>query len=79
MAVMITVPELGTSSGRVSLWYVQTGEWVCEGDRVVELIIPGAVVEVSAPTSGMILERHLYPGDRITPGMTLGLITPDER
>lgn len=77
MPVPITAPDLGTPRGRTSLWFVRPGERVYEGDRVVELAIPGAVVDVPAPATGVVVERAALPGDPVTAGMVLGMIEPD--
>jgi pyruvate/2-oxoglutarate dehydrogenase complex dihydrolipoamide acyltransferase (E2) component len=72
--VAITLPDLGTTRGRFSLWYVQIGESVFEGDRVAEVVIPGATFDVSAPTSGTLVERLAFPTDSVTTGQVLGVI-----
>ena len=79
MPVPITAPDLGTPRGRMSLWFVRPGERVYEGDRVVELTIPGAVVDVPAPATGIVVGRMALPGDSVTAGLVLGTIEPDER
>lgn len=77
MPVPITTTDLGSDRARVSLWYVRPGERVFEGDRVVELIIPGATFDVPAPATGIVAECLALTGDRITTGTVLGTIAPD--
>ena len=72
--VPITVPELGSDRATFSLWHVQVGDRVTEGDRVAELLIPGAVFDVSAPVSGRLAERTAQPNDPLTIGQVLGTI-----
>lgn len=72
--VPIALPDLGTSQATVSLWHVRPGDRVFEGDRVVEVSIPGAIVDVPAPTDGVLVECLALAGDRLTPGQMLGLI-----
>ena len=72
--VPITVPELGSDRAAFSLWHVAVGDRVTEGDRVAELLIPGAVFDVSAPATGTITERTAQPGDTLAPGQVLGVI-----
>ena len=79
MPVPITAPDLGTDRGRMSLWFVGPGERVYEGDRVAELTIPGAVIDVPAPTTGVVVGRRVLPGDPVSAGLVLGTIEPDER
>jgi pyruvate/2-oxoglutarate dehydrogenase complex dihydrolipoamide acyltransferase (E2) component len=75
--VPITLPELGTPRPVLSLWYVGPGEHVYEGDRVAEVLIPGATFDVSAPVTGVVAERLALPNDTLTTGQVLGTITPD--
>ena len=49
-----------------SLWHVRLGERVTEGDRVAEVLIPGATVDVHAPASGTSTEsRGTSPTTRV--------------
>lgn len=75
--VPICLPDLGTDHAQLSLWLVSPGEHVYEGDRVVEVIIPGTVIDVSAPVTGRLLERIQFANDRLTTGQVLGTIEPD--
>ena len=74
MNVEITAPDLGTSRAKFSLWYLREGDRVCEGERVAEVSIPGAIIDIQSPTSGRLVEKHIYPNALITPGQVLGLI-----
>jgi pyruvate/2-oxoglutarate dehydrogenase complex dihydrolipoamide acyltransferase (E2) component len=78
MPVPITTPDLGTARGRVSLWFVGPGERVYEGDRIVELLIPGATVDVPAPATGIVTGRAALPGDAVTVGQELGTMEAEE-
>ncbi len=72
--VPITVPELGSDRITFSLWHVAVGEHVTDGDRLAELLIPGATFDVPAPVTGVVAERLAQPGDSIRTGQTLGTI-----
>ena len=74
MNVEITAPDLGTSRAIFSLWYVRGGDRVCEGERVAEVSIPGAIIDIQSPTTGRLIEKYTHPNDLITPGQVLGLI-----
>lgn len=78
MLVPITLPDLGAARAVLSLWYVRPGERVYEGDRVLEVLIPGATYDVSAPATGTIRERLALVNDPLTHGQVLGTIEPDE-
>jgi pyruvate/2-oxoglutarate dehydrogenase complex dihydrolipoamide acyltransferase (E2) component len=70
----ITLPDLGTARVTLSLWYVRPGDRVFEGDRVAEVLIPGATFDVAAPANGVLVERLALPNDALTPGQVLGVI-----
>ena len=72
--VPITLPELGDPRAVFSLWYVRPGDRVYEGDRVAEVLIPGATFDVPAPATGTLAERSALPNDPVTPGQVLGTI-----
>lgn len=74
MRVPIALPNLGTARATFSLWYVRPGDRVFEGDRVAEVLIPGATYDVPAPANGVLVERLALPNDRLSPGEVLGLI-----
>ena len=73
MTTPILLPDLGASAV-VSLWHVQPGERVFEGDRVVEVLIPGAAIAVAAPITGTMRKRIKQPNDRANTGDVLGLM-----
>lgn len=70
----IALPDLGSPRAVLSLWYVQPGDQVFEGDRVVEVLIPGATFDVAAPATGTLGERFVLPNDPVEPGQVLGVI-----
>jgi pyruvate/2-oxoglutarate dehydrogenase complex dihydrolipoamide acyltransferase (E2) component len=72
--VPITLPDLGDPRAVFSLWYVRPGDRVYEGDRVAEVLIPGATFDVPAPATGTLTERSALPNDPVTPGQVLGTI-----
>lgn len=75
--VPITVPELGAERIAFSLWHVRPGDKVTGGDRVAEVLIPGAVFDIHAPATGTLAERNAQPGDAVQPGVVLGFIEED--
>lgn len=76
--VPIALPDLGTARARLSLWYVLPGERVFEGDRVAEVLIPGATFDVPAPATGVLAERIALPNDVLGTGQVLGVIEEEE-
>jgi len=67
----LTVPDLGLSELRLSLWLVPRGAIVLEGDRVAELVGPGATVDLEAPVTGRLVawlvdeDRPVAVGDAL--------------
>jgi pyruvate/2-oxoglutarate dehydrogenase complex dihydrolipoamide acyltransferase (E2) component len=76
--VPIVVPELGSPRATFSLWHVRVGDRVSEGDRVAEVLIPGATFDVAAPAAGRLAEALTAPNDPLAPGAVLGVIAEDE-
>jgi pyruvate/2-oxoglutarate dehydrogenase complex dihydrolipoamide acyltransferase (E2) component len=76
--VPIVLPNLGSDRATLSLWYVRPGDRVFEGDRVAEVLIPGATYDVPAPVNGTLAERLALPNDRLAPGQVLGSIQEEE-
>ena len=72
--IPITLPDLGSARAVFSLWYVRAGDRVFEGDRIAEVLIPGATFDVPAPATGTLAERRALPNDPLAPGQVLGVI-----
>lgn len=73
----IPLPDLGSPTVSVSLWHVRPGERVYAGDRLVEVLIPGTLIDIPAPVTGTVLEWLAFPHDTIHPGDCLGSIALD--
>ena len=73
-------PAAGSRDDRVtfSLWYVREGDYVVEGDRIAEVLIPGATIDLHAPATGKIAERMTFPNDILIAGQTLGWIEGED-
>jgi pyruvate/2-oxoglutarate dehydrogenase complex dihydrolipoamide acyltransferase (E2) component len=77
MRTPITLPDLGLAAAQpvlLSTWYAEPGESVLEGDRLVEVLTDGATFDVSAPASGLLVERIAYPRDLLQAGQVLGIL-----
>ncbi|MCZ2344186.1 MAG: lipoyl domain-containing protein [Bacteroidales bacterium] len=77
MTEPIPLPDLGSPTARVSLWHVRPGERVYAGDRLVEVLIPGTLIDIPAPVTGTVLEWLAFPQDTLHPGDSLGSIDAD--
>ena len=78
MKTAVTLPDLGTPRVTFSLWYVRVGDRVIEGDRVAEVLIPGATVDVHASVSGTLAEQLAFPNDALAAGQVLGWIESED-
>jgi pyruvate/2-oxoglutarate dehydrogenase complex dihydrolipoamide acyltransferase (E2) component len=74
MQVPVIMPDLGVSRASLSLWFVDTGGRVEEGERLVEILAGAATFDVSAPVDGKLIRRCALPSDHVLPGQVLGYI-----
>lgn len=70
----ILMPDLGVEPVRLSVWFADVGDFVYEGDRLVELLISGATFDVASPATGHMREKWAMPRDIVKPGQTLGIV-----
>jgi pyruvate/2-oxoglutarate dehydrogenase complex dihydrolipoamide acyltransferase (E2) component len=79
MTSPIVLPELGAGdeSVRVGGWLVEPGEWICAGDRLVELVLPGMTFDVSAAVSGRLVRIDKPRDSAVGAGDVLGWVEAD--
>ncbi len=75
----IVMPELHAAAPTVSVWLAAPGERVFAGDRLVEILIAGATVDLPAPVSGRLVEKSALPDERVVAGQVLGYIEEEEK
>jgi pyruvate/2-oxoglutarate dehydrogenase complex dihydrolipoamide acyltransferase (E2) component len=78
MRAPILLPELGASPITLSVWFADPGEWIFEGDRLVEVLVSGATFDVSSPATGRLVEKRAQPRTALTPGQVLGMMEVEE-
>ena len=78
MVKAIVLPELGASPVWLSTWFADLGDRVYEGDRLVEVAVPGATFDVAAPATGWLTEKRALPRDRLEAGQVLGVLELDQ-
>jgi multifunctional 2-oxoglutarate metabolism enzyme len=78
--LQITMPEMGESvtEGIVLEWHVAVGDFVNEGDTVVEVSTDKVDAEVPAPTSGTITKLVAAVDDEVPVGQPLAEMEPGE-
>lgn len=77
----VILPDLGTGPDVpivISYWFASPGEFVWEGERLVEVLAGPATFDVPAPATGRLVKIHGREDDRVEPGSVLGLIAPAE-
>jgi pyruvate/2-oxoglutarate dehydrogenase complex dihydrolipoamide acyltransferase (E2) component len=78
MQTPILLPELGAAPAVLSVWFADAGEWVYEGDRLVEVLVAGATFDVPSPATGRLIEKRAWPNDGLTTGQVLGIVEAEE-
>src|SRR5262245_61282150 len=77
----VILPDLGTGPDVpivVSYWFAAPGEWIREGERLVEVLAGPATFDVPAPVTGHLAEIRGREDDLVEAGCVLGLIAPVE-
>ncbi len=74
-AIVLKDEELGEDGeGELVTWLVENETQVTENQPIAEVTTAKAVVTVEAPTAGR-LRQMLQPGELITAGVALGVIS----
>ena len=78
--VQIEMPEMGESvtEGIVLEWHVAVGDFVSEGDTVVEVSTDKVDAEVPAPADGVITKLLVAVDDEVPVGAALAEMEPGE-
>jgi 2-oxoglutarate dehydrogenase E2 component (dihydrolipoamide succinyltransferase) len=76
----LILPDLGAGGMPVtaSLWLVDVGSEVSEGDRLLEVLFGGAAIDLPAPASGVLAETLVAEDDELSAGQVLGVIVASE-
>lgn len=69
----LAVPECGVVGMplRLSLWLVPEGAAVSAGDRVVELVVGGATIDLEAPVTGRLARQVAEEDDTLMAGTVI--------
>ncbi|MFO0964758.1 MAG: lipoyl domain-containing protein [Gemmataceae bacterium] len=70
----IVMPDLGPGDVTFNLWLVGPGQKVYEGDRVAEVLLDAATLDVLSPADGKVAETLARPGATVVSGETLGYV-----
>jgi len=79
MPAAIVLPELdvGDELIRLSSWFVEVGESVEPGDRVVELLVRGITYDVPSPASGRLASIGVPVQSPVKSGDVVGWIATE--
>lgn len=73
----IKVPDMGLAQGMcVSVWFARPGDFVLEGDRLVEILAGDVVFDVTAPFSGKLVRIERDQSDPVQVDEILGWLEP---
>ena len=61
----------------VSAWHAKAGQRVVQGDRLIEISAGDVTVDLSAPATGVLVERCVKIDDQLTVGQLLARIEPN--
>lgn len=77
--VPLLMPDLGLGPAtiRASLWLVDAGQRVTVGDRLLEVVVRGATVDLPAPVSGRLVEVCIDEDDLLVAGQVLAMLEAD--
>lgn len=77
----IILPDLGLGDQQVraSVWLVDQGDEVVEGDRLLEVVASNVTIDIPAPATGVLEEHRVSEGDPLIPGQVLGVIAEEAR
>jgi 2-oxoglutarate dehydrogenase E2 component (dihydrolipoamide succinyltransferase) len=70
----LILPDLGVDEVAVSLWLVESGTEVVQGDRLIEVVADGVTVDLPAPASGVLIETLVAEDDPLAIGQVLGVV-----
>ncbi len=71
----LIAPDLGFLPMALCTWFVDEGNEVFEGEKLVELLAGPATFAIVAPHCGRLSRRVCYPKDDVVPGQILGYIS----
>jgi len=72
----LTLPDLGIEGQTivVSMWLVQQGSRVAEGEQVVELLAGAVTVDLSTPVDGLLARTLIAEDEPLSTGQPLAVI-----
>jgi len=80
-AIEITMPDLATTEGQVTIvaWQVEAGQTVERGQVLLEVETDKATMEVESVASGVVKALRAEPGDTIAAGQVIAVIESEAK
>jgi pyruvate/2-oxoglutarate dehydrogenase complex dihydrolipoamide acyltransferase (E2) component len=80
MLVELRLPNLDLPGVSVTAcsWHARTGQRVIEGDRLLEVLAGDATVDLPAPATGVLIQRHVEIDQPLEIGQVLAVIEAEE-
>jgi biotin carboxyl carrier protein len=77
--LLVVVPELGLPGIplRASVWHVAPGERLNQGDRLVELVADGVLIDIPAPAAGLLVRQLIAEDDLVGVGEAVAILDLD--
>jgi 2-oxoisovalerate dehydrogenase E1 component len=72
--IVMPFGDLTVSEGRLVKWYRSTGDSVTAGDHVADIETDKAVVEIEAPSNGILAEILAQEGTVVAMGASIGIV-----
>lgn len=74
--IQVAIPDLhlGSIPLRATVWHASTGQYLAEGDRVLEISAGDVIVDIPAPAAGILRRRWVLEDDLVTPGQVVATI-----
>jgi pyruvate/2-oxoglutarate dehydrogenase complex dihydrolipoamide acyltransferase (E2) component len=78
--VDLIVPELGAKGAPIHLvnWLVPPRAAVISGERIVELLTQGTLLQLEAAVDGILIEQRVSPGTLVQTNDVIGQIAVSE-
>jgi pyruvate/2-oxoglutarate dehydrogenase complex dihydrolipoamide acyltransferase (E2) component len=70
------LPDLGLGEEPIvaTVWFAKAGEGVIEGDRLLEIMVGDATIDLPSPATGTLAERSVREDERLESGQVLGYV-----
>jgi pyruvate/2-oxoglutarate dehydrogenase complex dihydrolipoamide acyltransferase (E2) component len=76
--VPFVLPDLGMGDELIlaTVWFASEDQPVIEGDRLLEVLVGDATVDLPSPATGSLSQRLVAEDQPLEPGQLLGYVTP---